>query len=271
MAVRGALRRRNTFDDCLQHLRYALTCLGTDQQCIRGVEADRAFDHLFSALDVGALQVNFVDDGDDLQPVIDCQIGVGQCLCFYTLGGIHYEQCPFAGCQRSRDFIRKVHVTGRIDQVELINLAIPRLIHHADSMCLDGDAALALEIHGIKDLRLHLPGRNRPGQLQQAVGQRGFAVINVCDDREITDEGAVHAGLVSLDSNRREQQVAGASWQVVACRHSDLQLAAGITATFSSQPSNSRSASSHCRRCRSFRSRISSSSGGKRSNVMLAG
>src|ERR1700680_1133276 len=41
--------------------------------------------------------------------------------------------------------------------------------------------------------------------------------------------------------------------------------------TFSIQPSNSFSANSHCMRCRSWRSRTFRSSGGKRSNVMLAG
>jgi hypothetical protein len=41
--------------------------------------------------------------------------------------------------------------------------------------------------------------------------------------------------------------------------------------TLASHVSNSRSPSSHCNRCRSFRSRIFFSSGGSRSNVMFAG
>ena len=60
-------------------------------------------------------------------------------------------------------------------------------------MGLDGDAALALQIHGIEHLRLHFAGADRAGQLQQAVGERGFTMINVRDDGKIADVGAVHA------------------------------------------------------------------------------
>ena len=68
-------------------------------------------------------------------------------------------------------------------------------------MRFDGDTALPLEVHGIQHLGLHLARGQRPGQLQQAVGQRGFPVVNVRDDREITDDSAVHSS--SPDSNSR--------------------------------------------------------------------
>ena len=61
-------------------------------------------------------------------------------------------------------------------------------------MRLDGDAALALQVHGIEHLRLHLARGQRPGQLQQAVGQRGFAVVDVRDDGKIAEKGGVHGG-----------------------------------------------------------------------------
>ena len=57
---------------------------------------------------------------------------------------------------------------------------------------LDGDAALALQVHRVEHLRLHLSRGERAGHLEQAVGQRGFAVVNVRDDRKIADVGGVH-------------------------------------------------------------------------------
>jgi len=50
-------------------------------------------------------------------------------------------------------------VTGRIDEIELIGLAILRGVGHTDGVSLNGDAALALQIHGIKHLSLHFAGR----------------------------------------------------------------------------------------------------------------
>ena len=63
-----------------------------------------------------------------------------------------------------------------------------RGVRHADGVGFDGDAALALEVHGIEHLRLHFARGERSGEFQQAVGQRGFAVVDMRDDREIADD-----------------------------------------------------------------------------------
>ena len=47
--------------------------------------------------------------------------------------------------------------------------------------------ALALQIHGIQDLRLHLAGLEAAALLDEPIGQRRFAVIDVGDDGEIAD------------------------------------------------------------------------------------
>src|SRR6266581_2811659 len=52
---------------------------------------DRAFNHFFGACDVGAGQVNFVDDRDNFQSVIDRQIGIRQGLGFDPLRGVHHQ------------------------------------------------------------------------------------------------------------------------------------------------------------------------------------
>ena len=149
-------------------------------------------DHFFGARNVGALQIDLVDDGNDLEAVIDGEIGVGERLGFDALRGVDDEQRAFAGGERARDFVGKIHVAGRIDQVELVSLAVVRGVHHADGVGLDGDAALALEVHGVEDLGLHFARGEGSGEFEQAVGERGFAVVDVRDDREIADESCVH-------------------------------------------------------------------------------
>jgi len=71
---------------------------------------------------------------------------------------------------------------------------------HADGVGLDGDAALAFEVHGVEDLLLHLAGGERAGQLEEAVGERGFAMIDVRDDGEVTDVGGVHGVIFDFSS-----------------------------------------------------------------------
>ncbi len=83
-------------------------------------------------------------------------------------------------------------MAGGVDQVELVRMAVLRGVHHADGVSLDGDAALALQVHGVEHLGLHLARSQRSGQLQQAVRQRGFAVVDVRDDGKIAEESGVH-------------------------------------------------------------------------------
>ena len=79
-----------------------------------------------------------------------------------------------------------------INEVQLVDFAVVSGIHHANGMSLDGDAALALEVHGVENLGLHLACGQRTGELQQAVGQRGLTMIDVRDDREIADVRGIH-------------------------------------------------------------------------------
>ena len=61
-----------------------------------------------------------------------------------------------------------------------------------DAFRFDGDAALALEVHRIEHLFVHLALRERPGHFEQAIGERGFAVVDVRDDAEVSNELRVH-------------------------------------------------------------------------------
>ncbi len=60
-------------------------------------------------------------------------------------------------------------------------------------MGLDRDPALALEIHRVEDLCLHLTGLERAGELEETVSQGRLAVIDVGDDGEIPDESLIHS------------------------------------------------------------------------------
>ena len=59
-------------------------------------------------------------------------------------------------------------------------------------MGLDGDAALALKVHGVEDLGLHLARGQRAGELEEPVGESGLAVVDVRDDREVADVTWIH-------------------------------------------------------------------------------
>jgi hypothetical protein len=88
-------------------------------------------------------------------------------------------------------------VTGRVDEVQLVTLAIllGRVIK-SDRLCLDGDAAFTLELERVQNLVLHLAGLQASAYLDEPVGERGLAVIDVGDDREVAC--AFHQGEVGL-------------------------------------------------------------------------
>ena len=73
-------------------------------------------------------------------------------------------------------------------------LSVLGRVVQADRVRLDRDAALALEVHRVEDLRLHLARLERAGQLEEAIGERGLAVIDVRDDGEVADEASIHRG-----------------------------------------------------------------------------
>ena len=54
----------------------------------------------------------------------------------------------------------------------------------ADVLRLDRDPALALEVHRVEVLGAHVPWVDRPGQLEEPVGERRLPVVDVADDRE---------------------------------------------------------------------------------------
>src|SRR5262249_38252600 len=57
---------------------------------------------------------------------------------------------------------------------------------------LDGDAALALDVHLVQELRASFALGQRTRSLQDAIRQRRFSVVDVGDDRKIADAIRTH-------------------------------------------------------------------------------
>ncbi len=83
-------------------------------------------------------------------------------------------------------------MSRRIDEIELIQLPIFGVIAHPDGVQLDRDAALALQVHRIEDLLAHESLVEGTRELDQAVGKRRFAMIDVGDDTEIANMVLTH-------------------------------------------------------------------------------
>ena len=192
-----ARRRRQPVNDRLQHLVHALPGLGAHRNRVGGVQSHSLFNRFLRAQNVRRRQIDLVDDRNDFEAVIDGQIGIGQRLRLHALAGIHHQQRALARGQRARNFVAEVHMARRVDQVQLVGIAVVRLVHHAHGVGLDGDAALPLQVHVVQNLGLHLAAGHRAGQLQQTVAQRRLAVVDVGNDREVAKEACVHEGLVS--------------------------------------------------------------------------
>ena len=173
-----------------------------------GVEADDVLDLLLDAVGLGGRQVDLVEDRHDLVAGVDRLIDIGQRLRLDALGGVDDEQRALAGRQRARHLIGEVDMAGRVHQVEDIVLAVLGPVFEAHRLRLDGDAALALDVHGIEHLLDHVARGERAGLLDQPVGERRLAVVDMGDDGEVADVvefvRAAHGRRDSSDRPRRK-------------------------------------------------------------------
>ncbi|MNK67595.1 hypothetical protein D3C87_869360 [compost metagenome] len=128
--------------------------------------------------------------------IVDRLIDVRQRLGFDALRCVDHQQRTFTGRKRAGHFVGEVDVAGRVDEVQHIGLAVIRLVVQAHGLSLDGDAALALDIHRVENLFRHVAFGKTACRLDQPVGQRRFAVINVGNDREVADMVQGRAGRI---------------------------------------------------------------------------
>jgi hypothetical protein len=182
-----ALGRWNTGHHSFQDFFNAHAGLGRTGNRIGGVNADHVFDFGTRVVGIGVGQVHLVEHGHHFHTQVERGVAVGHGLRLHTLAGVHHQQGAFASRQRTRDFIRKVHMAGRVDQVQVVDLTVFGFVVQRSGLCLDGDAALFLDVHRVQHLGFHVSGFQTSTTLNQAIGQRGFAMVNVRNDRKISD------------------------------------------------------------------------------------
>ena len=121
---RVALGRRDPLDDPLEDLLEPHAGLGAREHRVMGVEADDVLDLGARLFGVGRGQVHLVQDRQHLDAEFDRRVAVGDRLRLDALRGIDHQQRAFAGRQRPADFVAEVDVPRRVDQVQVVHLAV---------------------------------------------------------------------------------------------------------------------------------------------------
>ena len=188
-------------DHRIEHLLNALAGLGRDPQDVVGISADQ-LEPLRRAVGIGLRQVDLVHDRQQLEVVLDREVGVRD---FHQL----FDSCaasttsiaPSACNERETSQVKSTWPGCR--SVEPV--ALPR---NLDGLRLDCDATLMFEFHRVEHLLAHLTAGDGVGQLEDAVGQGRFPVVDVRDDREVADVVLLHG-----TSPCRARRAAGADSQ----------------------------------------------------------
>jgi hypothetical protein len=197
-AVGGAGRRGDLIDDAVEQFGHADTGLAADPQDVVGLAADDVGDLRGVLLRLGGRQVDLVEHRDDREVVLQREVQVGERLRLDALGGVDEQDRALAGGQRAGHLVGEVHVAGGVDHVEHVLGAGVRTRargpREPDVLRLDGDPALALDVHAVEVLGTHVAALDDAGDLQHPVGQRRLAVVDVGDDAEVPDEGRIGVG-----------------------------------------------------------------------------
>ena len=127
--------------------------------------------------------VDLVDSNDQrqvlLQRLLQDETGLGHA----ALGRIDQQQNAVDHLQNALDLAAEVGVARGINDVDLDALVLAGAV-----LGQNGDAALTLNIAGVHNALGHLlVGAESTGLLQHLVDQRGLAVVNVSDDRNIAE------------------------------------------------------------------------------------
>ena len=189
--IRVALRRGDVVDHGLEQVMDANAGFAASQYRVVGRDGKAVLDLGLDAFGLGAGKIDLVDERDDLKVGVHGHHGVRHRLRLDALGGIDHEHGAFACGQAAADLVSEVDMTRGVDEVELVGLPIIGGIVDANSLAFDGDAAFALDVHAVKQLGLHIAIRHGAGHLQNAVGERGLAMVDMGDDAEISDMGWV--------------------------------------------------------------------------------
>ena len=186
---RVALGRRDPRHDRLEDLGDAEALLRGREDHLLARDREDVLELLHDELGLGRGKVDLVDDRDDREPLAQREVDVGQRLGLDPLRRVDDEDRALARLEAAADLVREVDVAGRVDEVEAVQEAVGRLVLEAHRARLDRDPLLLLEVHRVQDLARHLARVDGVRHLEQAVRERGLAVIDVRDDREVPQSG----------------------------------------------------------------------------------
>ncbi|MNE41425.1 hypothetical protein D3C80_1354960 [compost metagenome] len=128
---------------------------GRSKHCFTGIESDHILDLLLHPFRVSAWQIDFVDDRQNFQVVVQRKVYVSQRLRFDPLGSVHYQQCAFTGRKATGDLIGEIDMPRCVNQVQQIILTVVCTVSETYGLQLNGDPAFTLQIHLIQHLLLH--------------------------------------------------------------------------------------------------------------------
>jgi hypothetical protein len=127
-AVGPAARLRHAVDHGFEDVVHAFAGLGRAGNGVGRVDADDVLDLGLRALRVGLGQVHLVQDRHHLDAELDRGVAVGHRLGLDALARIDHQQCTLARRQRAAHFVRKVDVTRRVDEVEVVGAPVTRRV-----------------------------------------------------------------------------------------------------------------------------------------------
>ncbi len=185
-------------DDLVEQGLDTLAGLRRDPEHVARVAADDVRELLGVLLRVGRRQVDLVEHRDDVQVGAQREVEVRQRLRLDALRGVDEQDRGLARLERPGHLVGEVDVPGRVDHVEhvgpglgALGVALRRGPRHPHGLALDGDPALALDVHPVQVLRPGAPLVDHTGQLQHPVGQGRLAVVDVRDDAEVADDRGI--------------------------------------------------------------------------------
>ena len=179
-----SVRSRDINYNAVEKLFYAFAGFAGHSQNIVGRTSDKRSDFLCIFVRFRRRQVNFVQNRNNGQIVVDSHIQVRKSLRFDSLGRIDKQHSPFASSQGARNFVRKINVSGRVNHSQRIFCSVvnPRNAH---SLRFNRNAALLFDIHPVEKAIVHLPLFDYLRKLQNAVCDRRFAVIDMRDNAKV--------------------------------------------------------------------------------------
>ena len=122
--IRIAFRSRNSFNDRFENFLHAISILSADEQGILGIHSDDRIQLLARSPHIGAGKIDLIDDRQDLEMMIESQVGIGERLRLYSLRCIDNQKSALASCKASRNFVTEVDVAWRIDQIQDVIIAV---------------------------------------------------------------------------------------------------------------------------------------------------